>query len=57
MSHNLGLRKRKYSPLHFFSVFSLTMNQIESILEQHEATEMSVALCLSEHIACAKQVQ
>lgn len=33
------------------------MNQIGIILEQHEATGMSVALCLSEQIACAKQVQ
>lgn len=33
------------------------MNQIGIILEQHEFTGMSVALCLSEQIACAKQVQ
>lgn len=33
------------------------MNQTGMILEQYEATGMSVALCLNEQIACAKQVQ
>lgn len=33
------------------------MNQTGMILEQYEAAGMSVALCLNEQIACAKQVQ
>lgn len=33
------------------------MNQIGMILEQYEASGMSVALCLNEQIACTKQVQ